>query len=368
MTSKIQKILFNRVKNSPQKRVLKNPLFYFASLSFVLLCLLFFGSSSLAKSSYFKNSEALSFNPFFKNNNNTNDKDLFFSQSNALALETPDLKTTQDGFIYGITTPRLLTPQTLGAIFGATDQQRKEVIDYTIQTGNTVESLAEEFKISKKTIAWANNISENASLKVGQSLTILPFSGVIHTVKNGDTVSQIRQIYGGKIDDIVTDNGLASEGDIFIGDTLLVRNGIMPKKAVASAPNITLADNFFIYPAEGQITQGPHHLGRGIDVGNKCGTPIYAAASGIVQRAVSNGAWNLGMGNHITILHSSGIVTYYGHLMTLFIKPGDNVSVGDRIGLMGRTGNATGCHVHFEVVGAKNFLAKYSVGTFIKYK
>ena len=52
----------------------------------------------------------------------------------------------------------------------------------------------------------------------------------------------------------------------------------------------------------------------------------------------------------------------------VFVKPGDKVTVGDRIGLMGQTGNATGCHVHFQVMGAKNPLAKYAVGATISYK
>ena len=105
---------------------------------------------------------------------------------------------------------------------------------------------------------------------------------------------------------------------------------------------------------------------------NKCGVPVYAAAAGVVQR-VKYG-YNFGGGNFTTILHPNGIVTYYGHLTTIFVKPGDKVNIGDRIGLVGGdTGTAgdgisTGCHLHFQVMGAKNPLAKYPVGTDISYK
>jgi murein DD-endopeptidase MepM/ murein hydrolase activator NlpD len=132
-----------------------------------------------------------------------------------------------------------------------------------------------------------------------------------------------------------------------------------------------LANNFFIYPTSGRISQGIHYY-NAIDVANKCGTPVYAAASGVIQR-VKYG-YNYGGGNLVTILHTGGIVTYYGHLMTIFVKSGDKVSVGDRIALIGGgTGTAgdglsTGCHLHFQVMGAANPLAKYSIGTVLSLK
>lgn len=352
-------------KNSDSKGFFKNPFFYFGSLSFVLLCLLFFNSNSLSKLGYFKNSDALLFNSFFKNTKNSEDKDLFFSQNKNLALETPDLKTTQDNFIYGISTPRLLTPQTLGAIFGGSVQDKKYIIEYSVQAGDTVEFIAENFSISLNTLLWANNLSKNSTLKVGQNLVILPVSGLTHIVKSGDTISEIGKTYKAGIDDIIGFNDLKNEGDIFIGDILIIPGGIMPSKPVPSIIQKQLVDSFFIYPAEGHISQGLHWY-NAVDLANKCGSPIYAAAAGTIERA--RHGWNYGGGNQITILHSDGIVTYYGHLMSFFVKPGDRVSVGDRIGLMGQTGKVTGCHLHFEVIGAKNFLTKYSVGTVLKYK
>ena len=370
---KIQRILFNRVKNIGSflcSKRFKNPLFYFGFFSLVLLGLLFSGSDSLARLSYFKEGEVLSFNSFFENEN-SDAGDLFFDQSNIMVRETPDLKIIEYNFVYGISTPRVLTTQTLGAIMGGSEQvqERKDVTDYIVQPGDTIESIAQSFNVSVNTLLWANSLSKNSTLKTGQKLVILPVSGLLHIVKSGDTISDLGKIYKSKTEDIVALNGLSGEGDIFIGDILIVPGGFMPQKLIPSIGiGITpLADSFFIFPAEGQISQGLHYY-NGVDVANKCGTPIYAAAAGTVQRTASNGKWNLGMGNHITVLHSGGIVTYYGHLTTLFVKPGDQVNVGDRIGLMGRTGKATGCHVHFQVMGAKNPLAKYLIGSLLKYK
>lgn len=214
------------------------------------------------------------------------------------------------------------------------------------------------------TLLWTNHISKNTNLTVGQTLVILPVSGILHIVKSGDTISEISKTYKANIDDVVSFNDLTNEGDIFIGDILIIPGGVMPQKVAPSVVQTQLADSFFIYPAEGTITQGLHFY-NAIDLANKCGTPIYAAASGVVQRA--RYGWNYGGGNQVTILHSGGVVTYYGHLLSMSVKPGDQVNLGDRIGLMGETGKATGCHIHFQVIGAKNPLVKYSVGSLIKY-
>jgi murein DD-endopeptidase MepM/ murein hydrolase activator NlpD len=355
-----------KLKKIDIKGFFKKPLFYFGCTSVLLFLFLCIGSDSLAQMSYVKNSDAVFFNPFFKNSTIANSNDLFFNQNKGLTMETPDLKIAQDDFMYGISTPDVLTTQTLGAIFGGSSQQNKDVVNYVVQPGDTIASVAQSFNITNNTVIWANNLSAGARLTNGQTLVILPVSGVIHVVRPGDTISQISKTYKANPDDIVAFNNLANEEDVFVGDILIVPGGVMPAIPVQGPEQVPLADNFFIYPAEGQITQGLHYY-NAVDLANKCGTSIYAAAAGIVQRTVGNGGWNLGMGNYITILHADGIVTYYGHLQYLYVKVGDKVNVGDRIALMGRTGDATGCHVHFEVIGAKNPLAKYPVGTHISY-
>ncbi len=345
----------------------KNPSFYFGFSSVTLIALLFLGSGTLAKVQYAPGSQSVFFNPFFKTVHNSENNDLFLLKNKSLVIETPDLKIIEGNFVYGISTPRILTTQTLGSIFGESSYgDKKSVTEYMVQPGDTITFIAEKFEVSENTIAWANGISKSAALKVGQILTILPVSGLLHIVKSGDTISEIGKTYKSNVDDITTFNNLVNEGDIFIGDILIVPGGVMPPKPSGVAVAI-LADNFFILPAEGKITQTLHYY-NGVDVGNQCGTPIYAAAAGTVQRAVGDGKWNSGKGNHVSILHSDGIATYYGHLLSLFVVPGDRVNVGDRIGLMGKTGKTTGCHVHFQVMGAKNPLAKYLLGTTIKYK
>ena len=348
-----------QLKRPENRGFFKNPFFHFGLFALVLLGLLFLNSDGLAHLDYKKVSSA----SFFNGVANAVSTDLFFSQNKALSLETPDLKIIQDDFLYGITTPRILTTQPLGDIFGEAPQNKKEVTEYTIQPGDTIDSIAAAFEISANTLLWANDLSKGSALKVGQTLVVPPVSGVIYAVRSGDTISDIARIYKAKAEDIIAFNNLSGEGDIFVGDILIVPGGVMPAKALPSI-NAQLTDSFFIYPAEGKITQGLHYY-NAVDVANKCGTPIYAAAAGVVQRI----KFDYRYGNYITILHSNGVVSYYGHLQAYFVKSGDQVNVGDRIALMGTTGKeSTGCHLHFQVTGTKNPLARFLFGSILKYR
>lgn len=312
-------------------------------------------------------------NSFFNKQDNSRDN-LFFSQEDKISLETPDLKIAQGNTLFGMPTTSIVSAKVLGDAFGSNQSTRKEITNYVVQPGDTFQSIADSFNISVNTILWANDLSASSKIKVGQDLNILPTSGVLHVVKSGDTVGAIAQKYKAGADDVIAYNDLANQDDIYVGDILVVPGGVLPKKASPIINiQVPLADNYFIFPAQGKIAQLLHYY-NGVDLANKCGTPIYAAAAGVVQRAVANGGYNSGMGNHVTILHSNGTVTYYGHLMTVLVKPGERVDVGQNIALMGGqpgmagAGKSTGCHIHFQVIGAKNPLAKYPMGTTISYK
>ena len=86
----------------------------------------------------------------------------------------------------------------------------------------------------------------------------------------------------------------------------------------------------------------PH---EGIDITAEKGTPIEAAAAGVVTAA----GWEAGYGNTVTIDHGYGIVTKYAHASRLMVRRGNRVGRGDKIALVGSTGLATGPHLHYEV-------------------
>ncbi|MBL6615401.1 MAG: M23 family metallopeptidase [Reyranella sp.] len=87
---------------------------------------------------------------------------------------------------------------------------------------------------------------------------------------------------------------------------------------------------------------------EGIDLVAPAGTPVYAAADGVVVGAAPNGRY----GNWIRIDHGDKLGTVYGHLMAFApgIEPGETVTRGELIGFVGSTGRSTGAHLHFEVL------------------
>lgn len=84
----------------------------------------------------------------------------------------------------------------------------------------------------------------------------------------------------------------------------------------------------------------------GIDLANKKGTPILAAERGYV---IYTGRQFRGYGNLVVIEHSPEWATLYSHLNSIGVKEGQYVKQGDKIGTMGRTGRASGVHLHFEI-------------------
>jgi murein DD-endopeptidase MepM/ murein hydrolase activator NlpD len=132
------------------------------------------------------------------------------------------------------------------------------------------------------------------------------------------------------------------------------------EKKLSTSPAPQKPKFSLIRPAAGK-NQGVIHSHNGVDISNSCGTPIYASAAGTVRLdPIGNtlGGWNGGYGNLVLINHGNGIETLYAHLSKVLVSIGQRVSQGDKIGIMGDTGESTGCHLHFEVHGARNPLGK----------
>jgi len=106
-------------------------------------------------------------------------------------------------------------------------------------------------------------------------------------------------------------------------------------------------------PIEGGRKSQKIHGYNAVDLANSCGTPVMAAASGDVLIGRGTG-WNSGYGHYIVLVHPNGTQTLYAHLSENIATEGWHVTQGQVIGYMGTTGKSTGCHVHFEIRGAKN--------------
>ena len=84
---------------------------------------------------------------------------------------------------------------------------------------------------------------------------------------------------------------------------------------------------------------------KGIDISARVGTPIVAPANGVVERA----SYFAGYGMYVKIRHTATISTAYGHLSKIVVRSGQHVNKGQTIGYVGRTGQTTGSHLHYEV-------------------
>jgi len=118
-------------------------------------------------------------------------------------------------------------------------------------------------------------------------------------------------------------------------------------------PHATISQGFGPTPYVFEAAYaGFPHFHTGIDLAMPLGTPVFAAADGVVVLArpmTDTGGMLVGYGNYVIIQHDTGLKTLYGHLLTIGVKEGDVVHRGQLIGLVGSTGNSTGPHTHFEV-------------------
>lgn len=237
------------------------------------------------------------------------------------------------------------------------DRPRLAIITHTVEAGDTLYGIAEKYNISVETLMWANNLEQNPDLlRLGQELVVLPVNGVYHTVQSGDTVESVAQKYKAKPEEILKfplNNLNPKNPTLVVGQKIVVPGGSKPYIArqvqIYSGPvpqGASRGVGRLIWPASGSITQGYYWYHRAIDIASYIGNPVRAADSGYV---VAAGWSDVGYGNYIVLDHGNGIQTLYAHLNRYFVNAGDSVGQGTVIGHVGNSGNSTGPHLHFEV-------------------
>lgn len=246
----------------------------------------------------------------------------------------------------------------------ASAASRRGVTAYTVREEDTVASIAARFGISTNTVLWANGIREDDVIRSGDVLVILPVSGVLHAVVSGDDVTSIAATYDAKVEEVIARNGLDSSGAIRVGQKLVVPDGQIsapprrlayhreetgPEEAPPPAtppPAPAVSGPGFLWPtASRTISQYFGWRHTGFDNTAPHGSAVYAAKAGQVAFA----GWLGGYGRLIILDHGKGNRTYYAHLSSSLVKPGETVERGNVIGRVGCTGRCTGSHVHFEV-------------------
>lgn len=175
----------------------------------------------------------------------------------------------------------------------------EKIIIYTVKEGDTLSEIAELFDISTNTIRWENNIS-GEKIMVGQKLNILPVTGVKHVVKKGDTVNKIADKYDAESEDVFIFNDISKESILNVGDVIFVPNGIIKqtssnKSSSGSKSSNTKVDiGYYSRPIVGGRVTSPYgsrkggfHYGVDLAVDGRTGHPIMASASGEVTKVIS---------------------------------------------------------------------------------
>lgn len=229
---------------------------------------------------------------------------------------------------------------------------------YVVREGDTLSQIAEMFNVTVNTIKWGNDLTSN-TLKVGDTLVILPISGVKHIVVKGDTIASLSKKYKADAEEIITYNNIGKGESLVVGATIIVPDGEVLAAPSSGAyvsvgsPSTKDYSGYYIRPIVGGRKSQGIHGHNAVDLAAPIGTPILASADGevIISRS---GGWNGGYGNYIVIKHKNGTQTLYSHNNQNYVSVGDSVKQGDVIGTVGKSGKVTGAHIHFEIRGAKN--------------
>lgn len=257
-----------------------------------------------------------------------------------------------------------------------------DTVRHTVVSGDTLSSIAALYAISVQTLVWENDISEESTLRIGQTLNIPPLNGVSHIVTSKtETLSSIAKSYN--VDEKLIKEHNRLESDIIIqGQKLFIPGGKKKEppvlvrtgsrsggrtvdtydiKVVMGSQSSPHEGATLIYPTTGNLTQGFHRGHYALDIGNAAKPDVWAASEGTIIKSDggctprgqgSSKNCNGGYGNHVIIDHGNGLQTLYAHLETIYVSEGQKVDRGQALGKMGNTGRAygkTGIHLHFEV-------------------
>lgn len=301
------------------------------------------------------------------------------NSSDADGGNLPDLVGLRGGYssVYGIT--RLASIHT-----DAPSISRSAILTYTVETGDTLMSIAGKFGLLPETLLWSNQfvLGDNPhSLRPGQILTILPINGTYHRWSIGDSLLAVAKFYGVSPEDIVNFAGNNLDPDtlgdwsnpnIPPGTWLVVPGGVreyvswsapeIPRENPATAkvlgpgacetvPDGVNGKGVFIWPNDNHFLAGfgfsPETNHPAVDLAGNEGESVFAADSGVVVYA----GWNdWGYGYMVVINHGNGWQTLYAHLSAFYVACGQNVYQGNIIAAIGSTGNAAVPNLHFELM------------------
>jgi murein DD-endopeptidase MepM/ murein hydrolase activator NlpD len=244
-------------------------------------------------------------------------------------------------------------------------------IEHEISSGDSLESLSARYGVDARAILRANELTDGLSLGEGD-VVLVPKTQVDIPVTLAEVRSR-RKVLGDEETSASAESrsGLDEEGRLISAGTIASR---LPREAALPSPSLLrpLAPSrgvdraslelerrrgmTYAWPLEGGEVSSPFGWRRGrngkkyfhdgMDIRSPRGTPILAARDGTVIRTAHRG----GYGKTVTVDHGDGVLTSYSHCQEILVRKGDTVRQGQKIATVGRTGRATGYHLHFRVI------------------
>ena len=184
--------------------------------------------------------------------------------------------------------------------------------------------------------------------RVGEELP----DGVFHRVLPGQTLWRIAKTYDVPLEHVVRVNGIEDATRISVGDMVWIPGVARELDVEIASPPPAVAAGEWIWPVPNGTVLSTYgaprrtHRHGGIDIGAPHGRPVLATRAG---RVVYSGAGLRGYGKTIILDHGEGMQSLYAHNSALLVSLGEGVDQGQSIARIGRTGNATADHCHFEI-------------------
>ncbi len=254
---------------------------------------------------------------------------------------------------------------------------------YTVKEGDTISSISEKNEISNNIFLIINKDinSEDALLYPGQKVVVSKVSPIItvveetHSVKKENvkyqTVTKEDDMYvtgyskviqeGKNGQSVITRKIKKENGQItsaVIVESIVIKEAVNKIVKVGARTQYLVANTkYWAWPTTNSYTITDYYGYRlhpiyntikfhnGLDLGARCGQPLYAANDGTVTEA----EYHYSFGYYVNINHNNGYTTKYAHMQKILVEVGQAVHMGDIIGSVGSTGDSTGCHLHYEV-------------------
>ncbi len=240
------------------------------------------------------------------------------------------------------------------------EKLQRALRSHVVRRGETLSMIANLYGVDVESLAYWNELTNPNLIFPEQVLDVLTIEGTLYRVKKGDSIEAIARRFNVEPGIIASFNLLDDSRLLTAGRKLVIPGGVVPMEEKRRLATILASRGAREYPVEhlpvfqwpvsGEISShyGPRNgsFHYGLDIAAPLGTRVRAAATGVVD---FTGTKN-GYGLMLTINHRNGWKSLYAHNSTLLVRTGERVTRGQPIGLIGATGNATGPHLHLEII------------------